>query len=286
MAATTAVQHNNDPGLINTLLDKAVATANRAEGESAREHAQEVRAKYPAATVEQLVDILTREKALRTATIGAVTSGASVMPGLGTLVSTTLGVAADAAMTLAAQAELVLEIAELHGRTLSPTEQRNAILLVTGASIGADRAFRAAGRKLATTATRRLSERAIAKAIPFVGIAASAGVNMLSTYVIGRRAHAYFSLGPEALGSLDQSLQAITGVDREKMTNWLADWAMMFVRGVGIGVVGAAQLVGSGAKGAARLVGGSAKSVAGAVGRRFRRNKGSSTVPEDASQNS
>lgn len=285
MAATTSVQQTENAGLINAILDKAVATANRAEGETARAHAEDVRAKNPAATVEQLVDIVTREKALRTATIGAVTSGAGVLPGLGTLVSTTLGVAADAAMTLAAQAELVLEIAALHGRTLSPMEQRNAILLVTGASIGADRAFRAAGRKLATTATVRLSERAIAKAIPFVGIAASAGINMLSTYVIGRRAHAYFSLGPESIGSLEQSVEAITGVDREKMTNWLADWAMMFVRGLAIGVTGAVQLAGSGAKGAAKLVGSGAKSVAGAVGRRFRRKKNSSPLPADSSAN-
>ncbi len=56
-----------------------------------------------------------------------------------------------------------------------------------------------------------------------IGVAASGGTNILFTYVIGQRANAYFSLGPEAIGDWGESIRAVTGVDERIIVNWLSE---------------------------------------------------------------
>ena len=46
---------------------------------------------------------------------------------------------------------------------------------------------------------------------------------MLSSYIIGYRADAYFRLGPEHMGTWADSLRAVSGVDERKIGRWLAD---------------------------------------------------------------
>ena len=155
--------------------------------------------------------------------VGAVTSGASLIPGLGSLAVFTLGVATDVGVTMKLQSELVLEIAAVHGHELTPDQRRTAVVVVTGVNVGAEQLVTRASRKLAEKAAERFAGRAIVKAIPFVGIAVSAGANMVTTYVIGRRADAYFGLGPDAVGDWNESLRAITGVDERKLVLWLGE---------------------------------------------------------------
>lgn len=89
--------------------------------------------------------------------------------------------------------------------------------------MGAERLVNQASRKLAEKAAARFASRALVKAIPFLGIAISAGANMLMTYLIGRRADAYFQLGPEAVGDWNDTLRAVTGLDERKLAGWLGD---------------------------------------------------------------
>jgi uncharacterized protein (DUF697 family) len=126
-------------------------------------------------------------------------------------------------MTFKLQAELVLELASLYGHPLTPDEKRRAILVVTGISAGANQILSKVGKEVAERATQQLAERAVVKAIPFIGVAASAGINIVSTYIIGRRAQAYFNLGPERMQSWSESLRAISGVDERKLTDWLVE---------------------------------------------------------------
>jgi hypothetical protein len=152
-----------------------------------------------------------------------VTSGTALIPGLGTLAALTFGVAADIGMTFKMQTELVLEIAAVHHHELSPDEKERVVLLVTGINAEANQAVTCAGAKISQKATERLAERSIAKAIPVIGVAASAGVNVLSTYIIGRRAHACFSLGEEQMQDWTESVRAITGVDEREISAWLSE---------------------------------------------------------------
>jgi hypothetical protein len=210
-------------GLMDEVMERINNAISKADEMAAAERVENLRASRPEATPDELVSILIRQKCLQTGAVGAVTSGAAMIPGLGTLVSLTFGVAADIGLTFKMQAELVLEIAAAHGHQLSPTEKRNAVLIVTGISSGANKLLEKAGEQIAKKATEQLAEKSIAKAIPVLGAAASAGSNILSTYIIGQRANAYFSLGPEAVGDWGESLRALTGVDERVVMSWLAE---------------------------------------------------------------
>jgi hypothetical protein len=179
-----------------------------------------------------MVKELIQRKCIKTGSVGAVPSGTALIPGLGTLAALTFGMAADISITFRMQTELVLEIAAAHQVKLSANDKQRIILLVTGLSAGTNQALVRTGAKISEKATERLAKRSVAKAIPVIGVAASAGVNVLTTYVIGRRAHTYFGLGEDKMGSWAESVRAISGVDEREVATWLtqatwSSWALI-----------------------------------------------------------
>ena len=215
----------------NQLLDSAMRAMHSADEVASRLRTQNLRALHPDATDARLVKMLIKKKCMQAGMVGAMTSGAAIVPELGTVATLTIGTLTDIRMSLKMQAELVLEIAEVYGyrfdtaenMTTSAAEKRNILLLVTGASVGAEELLSLGGKRLTQAAEQRLAQRSVLKAIPFVGIGISAGTNMLSTYVIGTRANAYFQLGPAAVGEWGESLRAISGIDERKLTRWLGE---------------------------------------------------------------
>lgn len=209
--------------LMDSLFDKLVEYINKADEAAAAKRVAELREQKPQATKDELVEELIRRKIFKTGVVGAVTSGAALVPGLGTFASLTFGVAADIGMTFKLQAELVLEIAAAHNHMLTEDEKEKVILLVTGISAGANQLLTRAGTKISQEATERLVQKSVAKAIPVLGVAVSGGVNALSTYIIGQRADAYFSLGEEEMDDWGTSIRAISGVDERKISKWLSN---------------------------------------------------------------
>lgn len=210
-----------------TLSDKVagylVSVINNADEQAAAKRVESLRQQYPEASADLVADLLIKEKCRQTGAVGAVTSGASVIPGLGTVAALTFGVAADIGLTFKLQAELVLELAAAYGYLLSNTEKQRVVMLITGISAGTNQILSKVGKEIAEQATERLASKSVTKAIPVLGVAASAGVNILSTYLIGQRAKAYFGLGAEAMGDWTESLRAITGVDTRPLTGWLVE---------------------------------------------------------------
>lgn len=218
-----ALPARRQSGVVDSLMERLVKAINDADEAAASERVAELRQKRTTASSDDLVEVLIKQKCMQTGAIGAVTSGASMIPGLGTFVSLTFGVAADIGLTFKLQAELVLEIAAVYQRNLNPAEKRHVVMLATGISAGANQVVSKVGQRVARKATERLAQKSVTKAIPVIGVCASAGTNILTTYVIGRRAQAYFSLGPEVVGDWGESVRAVTGVDERKITNWLAE---------------------------------------------------------------
>ncbi len=190
---------------------------------AAYDRARRLRKEHPDWTVAQLVEQLVKRKVQQTAAVGAAAAGSGLVPGIGTIAALTVGTLADLSATIRLQTELVLEIAAAHERTLSPEEKQRAVLLVAGLTAGGNRLVARGGARLSLQLTERFAQRWLARAVPFAGVAAAAGMNALSTYLIGRRADAYFAGGPEALGSWQDSLRTISGVDERVLTSWLAD---------------------------------------------------------------
>jgi hypothetical protein len=211
----------------NTLLDSIFGIINDVDMKAATKRVTALRQEYPKAQPEELAQKLISEKIKKTGTIGAVTSGAGLIPGLGTAAAMTLGVAADIGATFKLQAELVLEIAAVYEYPLTEQEKQQIVMVITGISAGTSTLTRKAGQAVVIRVGEKLAERAaekaFIKALPVVGVIASAGTNALSTYIIGQRADAYFRLGPDAVGSWSDSLRTITGVDERKVTSWLAE---------------------------------------------------------------
>lgn len=221
------------PTALEAMVDRTLRSVSDADALAAGRRVAELRARQPGATTDQIVEQLIKQKAMQAGMVGAATSAAALIPGFGTLAAFTIGVATDVGVTLRLQSELVLEIAAAHGHTPTQRENRNALLIVTGVNMGAERLVNQASRKLAEKAAERLAGRLVVKAIPFVGIAISAGANMITTYAIGKRANAYFALGPDAVGDWDSTFRAITGVDERKLVGWLADVMTTFGQIVG-----------------------------------------------------
>ncbi len=221
--STNSPNSNGQAGMVNALVDQVLGSINQVDAAAAQQRVAELRQKFPEATADQLVERLIQQRCMQAGTVGAVTSGATIIPGLGTVATLIFGVATDLRMTYQIQSELVLEIAAVYGRAIHADERRFMVALVTGLSAGANRVVTRAGTELAELASRRLAQRAVAKSIPVLGVAASGGINMLSTYLIGRRAQAYFSQDPTLLVGWDDHMRTLTGVDERKLASWLTD---------------------------------------------------------------
>ena len=222
---TTAISDNprqsasdsSTSSITSDLLALVTRTVEQADEEAVAERVAALRKAHPEATAQELVNKLIRQKCVRTGTVGAVTSGTSLIPGLGTLVALTVGVAADVGITFVAQVDLVLEIAAVYGQRLDLPAKKRAVLAATGASSGTNRLLNNAGGLVVGTATRRFTRRFIIKAIPVIGVGASIAGNVLATQVVGRRANTYFKLGPDAVGNWADSVRAVVGVDERQV---------------------------------------------------------------------
>lgn len=207
----------------NALFNRLLNTINDVDMAAAAERVEAVRRSIPDADTPAIVQTLIKQKTQKTAAIGAVTSGTGLIPGVGTATALIFGTAADIGATFKLQAELVLEIAHAHRYPLSEQEKQRVVLLVTGLSAGASSLARKAGQRASVKITEQFAEKSLLKALPFIGIIASAGTNALSTYIIGQRADAYFRLGESGLQNWQDSLRAISGVDERQISRWLAE---------------------------------------------------------------
>jgi hypothetical protein len=250
----------------NTIVNTIFGVIADVDLTAAAERVKQAREKYSNLAPVELSQRLIRDKCQRTGTVGAVTSGAGLIPGLGTAAAMTLGTAADIGATFKLQAELVLEIAAVYDYPLSDQEKQRLVLLITGLSAGTSALARKAGQTIAVKVSEKVAEKAVEKtvlkALPVVGVIASAGTNVLSTYVIGQRADAYFRLGPEAVGDWSDSLRTITGVDERKITGWLAESG----KSAGQTIAAGASIVASGTVKVAGTVGPALASGAQAAG--------------------
>ncbi len=246
----------------NAILETLFNVVSDVDLEAAAARVRQLKAKNPHTTPEELAQKLIREKCQRTGAIGAVTSGAGLIPGIGTAAAVTLGVAADIGATFKLQAELVLELAALYDYPLTEEEKQRVVMLITGLSAGTTALARRAGQQASVKIGEKLAEKSILKALPVIGVVASAGTNVLSTYIIGQRADAYFRLGPDAVGSWSDSLRAISGVDERRLGTWLAENG----KATGAALASGANRIGEATWSAGSTAAAKAGEVAGATG--------------------
>lgn len=210
------------PRLVEKGMLRLVEWATRVDSKAAIQKVKTLKALHPEMPPEALAEQLIKEKCLYTARIGAATSATGMVPVLGSALALTVGMLVDLGASLSAQAELVLELAEVYDYPLTEANKREAILVVLGLGTGTEYLTRTASRKATERFLKHYAKRWASKAIPVAGIATSASAAALTTYLIGRRAERYFTEGSAALGDWKDSLRAFSGVDERKLLQWLS----------------------------------------------------------------
>lgn len=132
----------------------------------------------------------TRERARRTAAIGAVTTVPVVVPGVGAALGA-LGLVADWRFVAEQQRDLVLEIAALFGEwPEDPTaDARNLFLAATASAF----ANPTAGRFVMEVLERQVARRGVARLLPGAGAAVAGALNYIATIALGRVAIEHFA---------------------------------------------------------------------------------------------
>jgi hypothetical protein len=184
----------------------------------------QLRARHPHFTNDQLALALIRSTRRRVAATGALSAAAAIAPGLGTMIAVGT-VTSQAFYALEQEVELVLSVAMIYGHELSTSDERVLeALVVVGITSGAvklrEDVLVAGGERLAVAAFRRLpatllahggsrilgrilarfagsgAAKAAARLVPIgVGVAAGAGFDWLAVTGLGRAAMKYYGPG-------------------------------------------------------------------------------------------
>jgi hypothetical protein len=198
--------------LVGTIEEKHITAAG--------ERVAALRIRHPEATADQLANMVIRQKCIDTGAIGLASSVPGLIPGIGSMLVVSAGLMVDLRKTMEMQKELVLELAAIYGRSVTPADRRNLLLLVTGVDSG-NKLIAKAGSEAAAKITTQLSSKALSKALPVAGIVTSAAVNVVSTYLVGRRAQAYLRADPSLADDWDNALRTLSGVDERELARWL-----------------------------------------------------------------
>ncbi len=154
------------------------------------ENAARLIAKHPGYDPVTIAWNRTRERARRTAAIGAVTTVPAVLPGVGTALAA-LGLVADWRFVAEQQRDLVLEIAALFCEwPEDPTADARNLFLAASASAFANPN---AGRLVTEVLERQVARRGVARLLPGAGAAVAGALNYIATIAIGRAAISQFA---------------------------------------------------------------------------------------------
>jgi len=211
------------PVQVQTVLRRLAQVVGSREP-AIRAHVDDLRARHPHLTNDQLTLELIRSTRRRVATTGALSGAAAVAPGLGTILAVGT-VTSQAFYALEQEVELVLSIAMIYGHELGGSEDRVLeALVVVGLAGGAvklrEDVLVAGGERLAIAAFRRMpgllvthasgrilsrllgrlaasaTAKIAARLVPLaVGIAAGAGFDWLAVTGLGRAAMRYYGPG-------------------------------------------------------------------------------------------
>lgn len=202
---------------------------------------------------DELVEALIRNRCLQVAGVGAATAGAAIIPSVGAIASVAVGSMVDMNSTHKIQTELVLDIATIYGYDFAKDERQEFLMLALGAKKAGEQTELNAteqllvkgGQQLARKATQRVASKSAARVLPAVGVATSAGTNILMTYSAGQRAKAYVKTGPESVGEMELSIRSALGKNELTLSNWtrksLADAAF---EGIDQGAIKAGRAAG------------------------------------------
>jgi hypothetical protein len=253
---------------VDNVMRTMVGTIENEHVAAAKARVEGMRTRHPGATPDELAEKAIRQKCIDTGAIGVASSLPGLIPGVGSMIVASAGLVVDIRKTMEMQKDLVLELAAIYGREITPADRRNLLLLVGGVDSGNKMLVKASGELVAKASLKVSSEftsKALAKAIPVAGILTSAGVNVVSTYLVGRRAQAYLRADPSLAETWDDALRTLSGVDERELSKWLLASLDQAQGGLAQSAQRLGSAVGSAVGSAGRTLGQSAGSTLGAA---------------------
>ncbi len=170
---------------------KAEQSSFESAWEKAQAAAQARREKQPDVDVTELYRQLLRDKCLRAGTLGAATSVASMVPGLGTIASFAIDGIGDAAYTAELQHDLALTTFALYGREPNEKERLRIAAWIATFGAGGSELIEQVGKMVARQLAKNLAGRLLRRGLPFAEVAYSTATHLAGTYFVGRRAQLY-----------------------------------------------------------------------------------------------
>ncbi len=219
-------QKNQDSGNDKPALLKAIELI-LANPENIRDETLKLmnkfKAKYKTDSSDDEINDLISKKIISNysyycAFIGGTTALSSIIPGLGTAISTFGGATADLALSLKFQIEMTMSLAVVYGHDITNEESKRLCLLVTG--LGAiNKAAKEGGKTITTKAFIKMTQnylkgptlvavrqifkkigitftrKAVEKSIPFgVGVVIGFSANKGLTWYVGTKARDFFKV--------------------------------------------------------------------------------------------
>ena len=210
-SATSAAKRNANPAAkprktaerssakaeVSTEVEAKLADGLKLENEFEQAWEQAVaaaalrREKNPDVEVTDLYMQLLRDKCLRAGTLGAATSVAAMIPGLGTIARFAIDGIGDAAYTAKLQQELALTTFALYGRKPNEKERLRIIGWIATFGAGGSELIEQAGKMIARQLAKNFAGRLLRRGLPFAEVAYSTATHLAGTYFVGRRAQLY-----------------------------------------------------------------------------------------------
>lgn len=167
----------------------------------------------------QFLDIL-RNKCVRAAGFGALTSTASAIPGLGRVLGLVFGELLDANMLAMIQRELVEETFALYGFNLPDHLHASVVANVQRLGVGAGLSGDLMLRGAVSRAMGRTGGLLVRRAAPLTAVLSSALVTASVTYAIGKRAQSMAQMPDTSINATADLLRAFSGVDERRIYAW------------------------------------------------------------------
>lgn len=138
------------------------------------------------------------------------------------------GVAASSRVVMRIHRRMIIDIGAVFEEEIGH-ERAKEILLEVG---NAEAEAREEEEKFSKEMSRKLLRSAMAQAMPHAAFA-KASMNMMTTFVIGKRARAYFETGPASLAPWSEDVKALTGLDQKMLVEWEDEALTMLLNDVG-----------------------------------------------------
>ncbi len=168
-----------------------------------------LQANYPNLPYRELAKKLIQEKCFWCALVGVISAIPAILPGIGTVIALTLGMALDITLFTSLLANLVVEIAAVYGRDLTGENYHRevfwAFLLATGTGGLGKNLSRTVVTQMSKDAFVSLTERmlvsfgiritirsTLARIIPFLGLLLAGGLNYRVAKMLGEQAITYY----------------------------------------------------------------------------------------------